>query len=656
MDEEIIKNFGESLRKLIETTNGTSYEFDELGNELTQEEIKARRKQDSLDAAAKRLQAREKEEFEKSVEKWSKLGTSAVTMAGKMTSQEGAFNTMGDITASIVKGISQLLGKIPIVGGVLQGLGEAGAEMVKMVTEATGKAFQTFEKISGSGVVSSFTDMQNASNETGLMYSQLESVLTKNTQILNAFGQNTLDGSKNLQKILKINYESNENFYVQAQKLGIGFQEFAEMQSSYIIQQTQAGFSRGKTDKMLAAGAREYANELDLINKLTGKKRKDIMAAQERLLTQAQFRAKIAEWEKEGPEGIRKAENVKKFLSSLPPQFEEGMMQIIVSGGAITTQAAKDTAQAIAIGGGNAQDLAKRIESGNLEWTDAMTEVTGALKIYVEKTIPLAKLVGPDSSLTKLFNEAADLALLAGRDFRQVAAEREAERKRQQANADKAAEVANAAQKIARNIEAALTSPGVIIAANEKVAAALILFGNTLNRILGNPAISVPAGPVDTLAGRRRGTERFGMNKNIYDNPAALEQTAFSRSRQGTMYAPGEVAASTAPPGSGTAFNTPGSPVTVGGAKTTNVSIPAAKNGALVQPKMGGTLVQIAEAGQPEAVVPLPDGRTIPVTIANGDNTVLVDELIKLSNKYDSIINLIYQGNVMQNDYLKAVV
>ncbi len=682
MDDEIIKQFNENLRKLLQNVNATQYEFDELGNELNEQQKKERARDDARKRAADRIREREKQEFDAAVAKWSKMGNSALRLTTSMTSQEGAFNAMGDITAMFIKGISKLLGFVPYFGGALQGLGEAGAEVVKIVTQATGKAFQTFEKISGSGIVASFEDMQTAGDNTGLMYEQLEAVLAKNTVALNAFGDTTLDGSRNLQNILKINYQASEDFYLQAQKLGIGFQEFAEMQSSYILQQTQAGFVRGKTDKMLAAEAREYAYELDLISKLTGKSRKEVQEQQERLLNDTRYRAKLTELEAQGEEGKLKADNIRQFLSLLPKEFEEGFKDIIVSGGVPTTEAAKRTLQAMELGGVKAGDLAKSIADGTTNWKAAMTEVTNAMPEYIRKASPLAKLIGDQSPITALFGEAHKLAQLQGKNFEEIAQQRKDEVERQKALIDRTAEVAKNAQTIAQKMQAALTSPGLIIAANEKVSAALKSFASQLDRIMGTSssagysgfggaggggggaggggaggstaqASANQAAAQDALAQATAAREAAVAQQGRGSDAARAARIAEANARQEATRSSLAEHAAMSRPRSGTSFNMPPS---VNPSAPASAGIPALKNGALISPKIGGTLVQVAEAGQPEAVVPLPDGRSIPVTVSNGNNSVLVDELIAMNRKYDTILDLIYKGNVMQNDFLKSVV
>jgi hypothetical protein len=80
--------------------------------------------------------------------------------------------------------------------------------------------------------------------------------------------------------------------------------------------------------------------------------------------------------------------------------------------------------------------------------------------------------------------------------------------------------------------------------------------------------------------------------------------------------------------------------------------ISKAANGALVQPTPGGSLVQVAEAGMPEAIIPMPNGKSIPVTIKNtGEQMEMMSRMFSnMSSKYDTMIDLLSRSNSLQND------
>jgi len=78
----------------------------------------------------------------------------------------------------------------------------------------------------------------------------------------------------------------------------------------------------------------------------------------------------------------------------------------------------------------------------------------------------------------------------------------------------------------------------------------------------------------------------------------------------------------------------------------------AARNGAIVEPKTGGSLMQVGEGGQAEAIVPLPDGRSIPVTIKNSSEQMsgMKELFTAMTDKFDTMIDLLSQGNRISRD------
>jgi hypothetical protein len=84
--------------------------------------------------------------------------------------------------------------------------------------------------------------------------------------------------------------------------------------------------------------------------------------------------------------------------------------------------------------------------------------------------------------------------------------------------------------------------------------------------------------------------------------------------------------------------------------------LPAAANGAVISPRSGGTLVQVGEAGQSEAIVPLPDGRSIPVVVKNSSEqaAAMNDLFMAMTARLDTMVSLLsvankYSRNIAQN-------
>jgi len=864
MNGDDIEKLLESLKQLNGDVDSTDEAFDGLSDSARELKKKEIARQKSISDAADRRKKLDEQRFAASVKRYRDLGNVAVSGANSLRTPEGAFNALGDATAFVTKTIGNFLGKIPILGGSLQGLSEAAGEAVKMVTSATGQAFGIFSQMSDSGVVTSFSDMRDAADKTGLLYADLNNVLSKHSQTLIAFGDTVSQGSDNLQKILEINLKSSEQTKSQFQKIGIGFAEFSEIQSSYVSQQVKAGFARNKSDEILAKEARNYGLQLDTLSKLTGISRKELQTEQEKLLTKTQFTARMRELNSMGEEGARIAANITQFLSILPPAVQEGMMAMIVSGGAITNDLAAKAAQALGVGGVDAIKLSQQLNEGTIGVEKAYQTLTRGMKKYAtnDAITQLTTIRGAENQMTGLFVDASNLGLKAETNFAQARREFEEARAKQMAADDKPAKIWEQSYEMARAVEKAITGDNGIMTFNKKIASSLESLTGKLKQVTDSvskftmpkpgapsapiptprpappppapaprpapppptprpsapppaprpappapaprpapppaprppppppppaprppppapaPSPSAPSGgrldvPAVLLALNGAGITDKRAQANILAQikaesnfiPQSEKLQKWTAKNLFDMYG-GEAVSKTK---SGRPLNAKGNIIRVsslqeaqeivargpeavgnlvyggrmgnaadegfkyrgrgliqitgkdnyqtygkllklplvqnpdlandpevalkiavayfvkkqkkgvdlsdiekigaavgyaGGKKETErrsqfatnfLSAIPAKNGALIQPKPGGTLVQAGEAGQAEAVVPLPDGRTIPVTITNSTNKVIVEHFRNLGKKSDQLIDLLKTRNSIESNLLRNI-
>lgn len=628
-NDNLPTDLAEAFKELEAALIGNTELLDERGKLLTDEQRAIKKRQAEIDAA-----------IQKSVTKWKNAGNAGNRLARSMTSPEGAFSTLGDITAGVVKGISGLLGKIPYVGGALQGLGEAGAETIKFLTAETGKAFSTFNKLSSSGVVSAFQDMRDAQITTGLTFDQLDSVLGKNSESLALLSGSAISGSKSMRGIL----EANKEFATNMQKFGINFQEYSEIQAGYIAKEARLGFTRDKNDRELAAEARAYTEQLAIVTKLTGKSREQLQKERDQLMSSVRFRAKQAEFVAQGNKPL--ADRFEEALLRLGPESKEAMQDIIAANGEITTKAAAAYAATMAQGGVDVRQLAKSLMTGQTSVDGFVTTLNTGAKGAVDKIAPLAQIIGPDSILTKNFVEFADMAGYAGRDIEANRKEIERSQEEQKQLPDAAASAARTAQDIASQMQNLATNTQTLAGINDRMGQAVDGLITTINSITGATSAS---GVIQKPA-------IGGSTSNLSNNATATPSTSSTRGSVAAPIGYPKTANSIGGTRSTNPFSTPDSAVGGSSVGTSFISIPGAARGALVPPTPGGTLVRVAEAGKPEAIVPMPDGRTIPVIIKNsGEQFGTVGKMLDgLSDKMETVISLLSKGakynrNIAQN-------
>lgn len=479
-----LNNLSALLDSLTEEIDNTSIEFDEFGNTLSRQEAKAKQIENARYAAIEKRIAKEEEEFKKKVQRYNEMSKFAVDTAANMTTQEGAFSTLSNVAGMAIKGFGSLLGSIPVVGSAIKGLSEGVAESVKLIAGETAKAFQTFGKLSDTGIVSNFENMKEAARNTGLLFGELNGVLAKNSEALAILGGNAISGSKSLQNILKINNVSSEQYAEQFQKIGINFAEFSEIQASYVTQQIRAGFLKGKSDEFIARSARQYVEDLDTLSKLTGKQRAEIQKEQEKLQSDARFRAYLAELESQGPEGQQKAETLKQLYSVVGDGAKQGLMDIIVSGGAITSDAAAQVAIQFGQGGLDVVKFAKDFNRGEVTIDNAMTQLTTAADNYTKEMAPLTAVIGAGSDISKGFVNMANLARFANKNFTEIKKLIEDERKAAMLAADPMAQAGKKSHDIARGVEDLLTRSDGVPAAMNAMASGALKLGELVESII----------------------------------------------------------------------------------------------------------------------------------------------------------------------------
>lgn len=740
-----------SLDAFMNSVDRATQLFDQFGNTIqgTTDNIITR----------EQVEARIQQEQEKAVQKYAKLSTTIVSTAQAMTTQEGAFNQLGNITATVVKTMANLASGLPVVGAAIKGLGEGAGEAIKFVTQQSGQAFATFGKISGSGIVRSFEDMRESAKKTGLLYEELDMVLAKNSESLAMFGKTAGDGSSKMQNILAMNRAAAE----QAQKMGISFAEFSEMQTSYISQQIRTGGIRNKTEKDLADGARRYSEELDTLSKLTGKQRTELQKQQEKMLSDARYRAKMQELEKIDPAAALRMRNM---ITMMPEELQEGLKDTFSAGGNITSKASAELAVQLSQGGQNLTEMVQDVISGRKDEKQAFTETADAAKKYAESTGEIAGLIGKDSSLTSNFVGLSNLAAHAGKNFEESAKEIEKNREAQKKQTDEFAKSAIIAHQLASTVQLLATSASAIIGINNKVGQSIIELAKLIDKVTGKnttglagsglgvdsgsmasvskyagvgagaymglkagavigsaiPVVGTAVGAgVGALIGAGAGyfmgnkfASAAGYNdsgkeqsagqtdidkilkftgntgsRQHFDNldeafkarviaaaqdyhsltgkPLTVNSAARSREEQARLSNSGGSGYLVARPGEslhekGLAidiqeYNDPVALSALGnqGLKQKHGAKDPVhfqmRNGGIVAPTSGGSIVNIAEAGQAEAVVPLPDGKSIPVAFnSNTDQSGLMKLFQNMNDKFDTMIDLLESSNSTQRN------
>jgi lysozyme len=731
--------------------------FDRFGNRilsdvLTAEELNLRAIRETERIKNIAIQNRKK-----LIEAIENVSVSFVKTAEQLATADGAFAKIGDASAFAIKTVGNLAAKAAskfgapeLISSAISGFATRGAEVVQQITAETGKAFAAFSKMSSSGLVSNFDDMRMSAAKTGLLYQDYGTILEKHSQTMAIGTGTTLRGVETFKNVLK----ENSKAAVEAQKMGINFSEFSDMQASYVSNLMRAGIAQSLGDTKIADGARKYVEKLNYLSKVTGKQRSEVQKDLDKLQTDVNWRIMQARLIKDlgVEEGNKRIAELQTMLELTPESQQEGFKQFFAAGGEIIGESSRAYAQTLEIGGMHATKFGKAALNGTINAEQYVDAQNRAYKKYAESFEYVGAAMDENSEYVKNYAQILDAGNRAGKSLVQIYQDMQELRKQQVKQDDAMAKTMNTAYNLAVETQTALTSNGAIMKMNNAMASSLEFLLDGVNGLIG---------PFDNAKNKSKESKSGGTpsttptsTKNKPDSKTQAGPTQLSDNvikqiiiqNEGIEYKPyqdtknlwtvgvGHLIGKTLPPewnrrfthqeimslfdkdfsehkqaataiegfnrlsGNGQAalidltFNMGSSfikswpelqkqlkngdieaaanilesskwysQVGVRGPRTVGLlrsaTITPAKNGAIVKPTPGGSLYQVGEAGQSEAIIPMPDGKTVPVTFKNSENgkSKLADSLKRMSSRLDIMASLATQQNRIQNKISMSV-
>jgi hypothetical protein len=257
-----------------------------------------------------------------------------------------SIDAMASGTKLLGKGLTSLGMKFegtPVLGGILQlagtiveGIGEAGSKALKFANEVLAKELIKTEKAfnatnaAGAVFAQGMTGMREASVDAGLTLQQFSNVISKQSADLAFSGMGVAEGARKVGQVGKIFDANNGQIRKQLQRLGFGFEEQAEITATVMANIRRTGQSFNTAT--LASETQKYAENLRLISALTGEDAKAKIKQVEEQNNIAAFQAKIAEL---GPE---QANRINQAMATMTELEKKNFRDRVVFNGAVINE------------------------------------------------------------------------------------------------------------------------------------------------------------------------------------------------------------------------------------------------------------------------------------------------------------------------------
>lgn len=404
----------EQLRNLNEVLEQSAKELNSLntvlGTTITNKKILDRVTKDEIDDAKDN-----KEKLEKFSKHLNGLTSGILNFTKGVQESAGSFAPLGDIilkAGDLTSGVFKtVLKSMPILGNVIAGATDAMAQVGAHMVNEFEKAYSTFEKVSGTGIVSSFTMFEESAAAMGLTFADFDRVMAKSSKEIALLGGGALQGTKMMQQL----GAGSEQLRMQFQKLGINSAEVTEFQMSYLVQQQQLNKGRLKIDMNLINSTGEYVKELDLVAKLTGLTRKEADQNRKKLMEDSQTRAAIDELP---PDIVKSLNRLHDLIGAgtKNPQMAMDIVKMITSGNILAN---KELGTILAQGGADPRVLSEGFKSGKIKEVEAYKTIEKALSSWADSQKKQTQIGMGESN--KLFNYYAEArnAVVFGRTLTQ---------------------------------------------------------------------------------------------------------------------------------------------------------------------------------------------------------------------------------------------
>ena len=260
------------------------------------------------------------------------VGNVYIRAAGQITNAfkglTGELLTGGDRISDFTSHIAGALESIPIVGGLIGGIGQ-------LLISTIDNQIDTFRDLSKVGIDfgENLYEASYMATKTSLTMEQYSGVISSNAEMLAKLGSSAGSGAKAFTGLLQ-GVSKNSQLFIQ---LGMTMEEVSEYTADYVTQQQRLGRGERLSSKQTLSSAQAYIKEVDKLAKATGKQRDEISGAMNEVANDKRLKGVLAGLAETARLAIT---STVTMLSARDAELGEAVKEMIAMGGVPYSEAA----------------------------------------------------------------------------------------------------------------------------------------------------------------------------------------------------------------------------------------------------------------------------------------------------------------------------
>ena len=349
------------------------------------------------------------------------FGSGLGSFAGAITSGSRSFNDLVPIIDGVASGLSALADSIPLAGGVLSASIKLVAEGSKFMLNQLEQSVQAFNTVAKAGglLEDGMTGVYRGFLESGMQLEAYTRTIESNSMALARFGLTVGDGREKFTRFLGTIVDSRAGD--ELRRIGFTTDQIGETAAAFVTQQTRLGLSQRKTQAQLSMETVRYTRELDLLSKLTGQQREEIINQQDAALSEGRFRATTDRMIAQGNERSAKALlDFQTQVSAISPELGAAVRD--TASGFINSE---NAIKGFNSSGGAIVGIVDALKTGQIDTATALERLQDATQAAESRQRDFASAVGDGQDVFVKYAEISDFnrALVEGSSMRAQAAQ-----------------------------------------------------------------------------------------------------------------------------------------------------------------------------------------------------------------------------------------
>ena len=245
-----------------------------------------------------------------------------------------------------LSGVGGRLGRfgqaLGVGGRTLEVFNKATLASAKYLTERLNASYKVFQQFGSVGALGAqgIEGLIDQSLQSKLGLEAFGKVVMDNSQTLAAFGGTAFQGAERFSQLISDLTDPAKTAGDELRNLGLRGEDIAQWAATYIASEQRMGRARATTAEQLTAGTIAYVKQLDELSRLTGESKENLEKQRQAAETDQQYRATLYKLEMQGrkPDADRLRDTISAIGKVYGPEMQQAAMA--AASGMITNEKA----------------------------------------------------------------------------------------------------------------------------------------------------------------------------------------------------------------------------------------------------------------------------------------------------------------------------